>query len=141
VASLRIVAAMISREIEAQILRLHHAEHWPIGTLARQLHVHHATVRRVLAQAGIACGRDRARPSMIDAYVSFIQDTLTRYPTLRASRLYQMARERGYAGGPDQLQRRRASFRARSHSTHLWLRSDEVAPATSRSSRADGGSL
>ena len=92
---------MISRELEAHILRLHHAEHWPIGTLARQLHVHHATVRRVLRQAGIAIVRERPRPSMIDPYVSFIQDTLTRYPTLRASRLYQMARERGYAGGPD----------------------------------------
>jgi hypothetical protein len=28
-----------------------------------------------------------------------IPDTLRRYPTLRASRLYQMARERGYADG------------------------------------------
>ena len=45
---------MISRALEAEILRLHHAEHWPVGTLARQLQVHHATVRRVLAQAGVA---------------------------------------------------------------------------------------
>ena len=42
---------MISRALEAEILRLHHAEHWPVGTLARQLQVHHATVRRVLAPA------------------------------------------------------------------------------------------
>ena len=30
---------MISRELEAEILRLYHAEHWRIGTLARQLRI------------------------------------------------------------------------------------------------------
>ena len=44
---------MIPRALEAEILRLHHTEHWPIGTIARQLRVHHGTVRRVLAQAGV----------------------------------------------------------------------------------------
>jgi len=28
---------MIARALEAEILRLHHAEHWPIGTIAAQL--------------------------------------------------------------------------------------------------------
>jgi transposase len=104
---------MISRELEAEILRLHHAERWPIGTLARQLHVHHTTVRRVLRQAGIAIVRERPRPSMIDPYVSFIEDTLARYPTLRASRLYQMARERGYPGSPDHFRHQVALYRPR----------------------------
>jgi len=40
-------------DIEAQILRFYHAEKWTIGTIARQLHVHHSVVRRVLAQAGL----------------------------------------------------------------------------------------
>jgi IS30 family transposase len=44
---------MISRAMEAEVLRLHHAERWPIGTIARQLMLHHSTVRRVLAQAGV----------------------------------------------------------------------------------------
>jgi len=95
------VAAVISRELEAEILRLYHAERWPIGTLARQLHVHHATVRRVLTQAGIPAVQQSARRSMADPFVPFIQEILTRYPTLRASRLYHMVRERGYPGRPD----------------------------------------
>jgi hypothetical protein len=45
---------MISRHLEAEILRLYHAEGWRIGTLSRQLKLHRDTVRRVLAQAGIA---------------------------------------------------------------------------------------
>jgi len=44
---------MIPRALEAEIVRLHHTEHWPVGTIARQLRVHHGTVRRVLLQA---CG-------------------------------------------------------------------------------------
>jgi len=38
----------IPPEIEAQILRLFHAEHWPIGTIATQLAVHHSVVARVI---------------------------------------------------------------------------------------------
>ena len=42
---------MIPRALEAEILRLYHSEHWPIGTIARQLRVHHCTVRRRLKEA------------------------------------------------------------------------------------------
>ena len=48
-------------DIEAQILRYYHAEKWTIGTIARQLHVHHSVVRRVLAQAGLPRHRRRSR--------------------------------------------------------------------------------
>ena len=43
-------------DIAAQILRYYHAEKWTVGTIARQLHVHHSVVRRVLAQAGLHDG-------------------------------------------------------------------------------------
>jgi len=104
---------MISRALEAEILRLHHAEGWPVGTLARQLHVHHSTVRRVLGQAGIAAAHQSTRPQMIDRFVPFIQETLARYPTLRASRLYRMVRERGYPGAPDHFRAIVARLRPR----------------------------
>jgi transposase len=104
---------MISRELEAQILRLHHAEHWPVGTLARQLKVHHSTVRRVLGQAGIPAAHQYARPSMVEPFVPFIQETLARFPTLRASRLYRMVRERGYPGASDHFRALVARYRPR----------------------------
>jgi transposase len=104
---------MISRELQAEIVRLHHAEHWRIGTIARQLHVHYTVVRRVLTAAGIALAPQITRPSQLDAYVPFIQDTFTHYPTLRASRLYRMVRERGYRGGPDHFRHMVARYRPR----------------------------
>src|SRR5579871_3334147 len=106
-------AAMISRELEAQILRLYHAEHWPVGTLARQLSIHHHTVRRVLGQAGIPATVKYTRRSMVEPYLPFIQETLTRYPTLRASRLYRMVCERGYPGRPDHFRTLVARYRPR----------------------------
>jgi transposase len=92
---------MISREKEKEILRLYHAEKWPIGTIGTQLEVHHCTVRRVLAQAGLEGGLRSTRPSMADPYIPFIVEQLKKYPRLTASRLYQMVKERGYPGAPD----------------------------------------
>ena len=92
---------MISKELEAKILRLYHIEKWKIGTISTQLHVHHSAVRRVLAQSGAKEVVRMKRASMIEPFLPFVKQTLERYPRLTASRLYQMVRERGYPGGPD----------------------------------------
>jgi len=92
---------MIPPELEAEILRLYHAEHWRVGTIARQLQVHHSTVRRVLLQSGVPAAGSAVRPSIADPFLPFIRATLEKYPTLCASRLHQMVKARGYAGGPD----------------------------------------
>lgn len=89
----------ISKEIEAKILRYHHVERWPIGTIGRQLGVHHSVVRRVLSQAGISEKKTLSKESIVTPYLPFIQKTLEDYPALAASRLYAMAQERGYPGG------------------------------------------
>lgn len=84
-------------ELEAEIVRLHYAEHWPVGTIATQLDAHPEQVRRVL---GLGEPRAPAAPRarLVDPYRPFIDEQLARYPTLRATRLYDMLRQRGYAG-------------------------------------------
>lgn len=84
-------------ELEAEIVRLHYAEHWRVGTIATQLDRHPDVVRRVL---GIGAPRapSQLRPRLVDPYREFIDDTLRRYPKRRATRLYDMLRERGYTG-------------------------------------------
>jgi transposase len=100
-------------DIEAQILRYYHAEKWPVGTIARQLHVHHNVVRRVLARAGLPRIGSPPRRSKIDAYLPFVLQTLETFPTLTASRLYGMVCERGYRGGPDHFRHLIACHRPR----------------------------
>jgi len=89
----------ITPEQEAQVLRYHHVEKWRIGTIARQLHIHHYSVERVLRQEGVPV-IGNARQSIIDLYLPFVRETLEKFPTLTASRLYIMCKERGYTGGP-----------------------------------------
>jgi transposase len=103
----------ISPETEAQILRYYHAERWRIGTIATQLCVHHGTVLRVLTQAGLPRTGIAPRASRIDPYLPFVRETLAQFPTLTASRLYVMVKERGYPGRPDHFRHLVALHRPR----------------------------
>jgi transposase len=104
---------MIARQIETEILRLYQIEHWVVGTIAAQLRIHHSTVSRVLAQAGVPAAQTTAHRSIVDPYRAFMVETLTKYPTLRASRLHTMVRERGYPGGADHFRALVAQLRPR----------------------------
>ena len=103
----------LTPEIEAQILRYYHAERWRIGTIAAQLHVHRDSVARVLAQAGLPALGPVRRPSAVDPYLPFILETLAQFPRLRASRLYDMVKDRGYPGRPDHFRHLIARHRPR----------------------------
>jgi transposase len=104
---------MIPKETEAEIVRLFHGEKWPVGTIATQLGVHHTTVQRVLGQVGVEPKVVAPRPSMADPFVAFIVEQLGKYPELRASRLYEMVKARGYPGGADHFRRVVARHRPR----------------------------
>lgn len=103
----------VSREIEVEILRLSTVEKWPVGTIATQLGLHHGVIRRVLEQAGMPPPRDQPRASKVDPFVPFMRETLEKYPRLRASRLYVMAKERGYTGSEGHLRRKVRELRPR----------------------------
>jgi transposase len=96
---------MISLLQRAEMRRLFYVEHWPIGTIADALGVHHQTVRRALNRdRGIHPG-PQIRPSQLDPYKAFIAATLEQYPRLRATRLWAMLRDRGYLGSAVQVRR------------------------------------
>jgi len=83
---------------EAEIRRLHFAERWKVGTISAQLQLHPDAVRRVvglLSERRVAPPR---QPSLIEPFAAFIDETLARYPRLRATRLYDMIGPRGYKG-------------------------------------------
>lgn len=101
----------INPEMEAEIVRLFHAEGWRQGTIARQLGIHHSTVRRVLSRRGFLPPPVVQRRSKIDPYVPLIKRTLEKFPKLNSARLYQMAKERGYSGAPDHFRHMVARLR------------------------------
>ena len=114
----------ISDELRAQILRYHFVEGWRVGTIASQLGVHHYTVERALSEAGVERERQRRRrASKLDPYMAFITETLERFPTLTAARLFDMVKARGYPGGPDHFRHCIAQLRPhRPREAYLRLR-------------------
>jgi transposase len=102
----------ISADQQALIRRLYHGEKWRVGTIARQLGVHHATVARVLA-AGEEAVTTAQRPALIDPFIPFVRATLERFPKLPASRLYAMVRDRGYPGSASHFRHQVALLRPR----------------------------
>lgn len=113
----------VSNDLKAKILRYHHVEKWPVGTIASQLGVHHGTVKRVLSETGVDKAAILVKPSIINPYLSFIMDQLQRHPNLTASRLYNMVVERGYEGGSDHFRHLISCYRPKKHAeAYLRLR-------------------
>ena len=101
----------MSAELEAEIHRLSAAESWPPGTIARQLAIHIDVVHRVL---GLQAPPLHVRKgTFVDAYVPFMREQLVRWPTLRATRLFDMLKERGFPGSPRTVREHVARLRPR----------------------------
>src|ERR1700749_2723953 len=95
---------MIDAALFARIRRLFFAEHWKVGTIATELGLHHDTVERALEWSG-QTGTPQVRPTILDPYKDLIQQVLTQHPKLRASRVYEMVKARGYPGSAIQVRR------------------------------------
>ena len=81
----------------AAIRRLLYGEHWKVGTIAVQLGLHRETVRAAVERETGGVRPSLCRPSILDPYPPFIRDT-AQCPRLRATRIHEMVRQRGYTG-------------------------------------------
>lgn len=94
-----------------EIRRLYDAEKWKRGTIASELGVHPDVVDRVLDAGASPALLAAPRPRLIDPYVDFIDETLKAHPRLRATRLFDMIRMRGFEGGIAVVRRHVAEVR------------------------------
>lgn len=112
---------MISPELRAEIRRLFYAEHWKVGTIAAALGVHPDAVRLAIEVERLSPRTARLGVSKLDPYFPFVRETLERYPRLRATRLLEMLRPRGYEGSVVQLRRAVARLRPKRCEAYLRL--------------------
>ena len=96
---------MISREQHARIRRLFFAEHWKVGTIAAELGLHSDTVERAIEVERFGARVQAPRPSTLEPFKPFVIATLEQHPRLRATRLHEMLRLRGYTGSVKTLRR------------------------------------
>jgi transposase len=89
---------MIDAELYARIRRLFFAEHWKIGTIATELGLHHDTVELAVEPRRFVKRGLISSVTLLDPYRAFIEQTLEQYPRLRATRICDMIRDRGYKG-------------------------------------------
>jgi len=111
---------VIDIDTVTRIRNLHHAEKWPVGTIAAQLGLHHDTVERALREEEALQTPPRA--SGLDSYLSFIHETLQRHPRLTATRLAMMLRQRGCTMSTRQVRRKVAELRPRPREAFLRRR-------------------
>lgn len=113
---------MIAPDLIVKIRHLYFAEHWKIGTIATQLGLHHDTVRAAIGSASFNRTRRELSNQRTTAYLDFIRQTLKEYPRLRATRIFQMIRARGYQGSLSQLRRVVSALRPSVEEAFLQLR-------------------
>ena len=100
----------LTLELRTEIQRLSQVERWPIGTIARHLHLHHGVVRRALMP------KKTPRPPrvhLLEPYLPTLRELLERYPGLTATRLHFSLRELGYPGGVAQVRRAIRKYKLR----------------------------
>jgi transposase len=111
---------VIDPETVNQIRQLYYAEHWPVGTIARDLGLHRDTVARALHDAPRA--KPGPRPSRFDQYLEYAREVLTKHPRLTSTRLGAMLRERGLVMSARQVRERVADLRPPRRETFLRRR-------------------
>ena len=111
---------MISPETRARIRRYFYVEHWKIGTIASELSVHPDAVRNAIESQRFNHTQP-LRASVVDPYIGFIRQTLDQHPRLRATRIFQMIRDRGYSGSIVQLRRTVSHLRPQKSEPFLQL--------------------
>lgn len=95
---------MITPETRVQIRHYFYAEHWKIGTIARELGLHPETVRSAVEAQRLG-GTQPLRPSCVDPFLPFVRHAGTASAAMRHPRLPDGARPR--------LRRQRRSVAAR----------------------------
>lgn len=96
---------MIDAAQRARIRRLFFAEHWRIGTISSELGVHHDAVRRAIESDRFVRANALVRPTMLDPYKGLVGKILDDHPRLRATRVFEMLRARGFPGSVVQVRR------------------------------------
>lgn len=87
-------------EQEQEILRLYVRKCMTINSIATHFHVNRSVIERILKKCGelVEVNSKKQRDSYFDNYIEFTKEILEKYPNITASRVFMMAKNRGYQG-------------------------------------------
>ncbi len=110
---------MISIEKVAEVHRLFYVEHMTINAIAKHLGLHHDSVERTLSPEKFR--NKRYKGSKLDIFEQYIAETVDQYPRIKAPRLTELLRDRGYVGSVSNVRRYVRSHRKRHYQAYLRL--------------------
>src|SRR5262249_5456257 len=113
---------VVSGELLLTTRRLFFAEIWKLGIIALRLVLHPAPAPAAIGSDVFNRAKRERLHQLTTPYLEFIRQTLDEYPRLRATRIFQMIRARGYEGSVSQLRRVLARLRPSASEAFLRLR-------------------
>lgn len=97
-------------------------EGWKIGSIAKEVGLHPTSVQRHLNKSASKEASDESeKASVLDPWISLLEATLEKYPTVRATRLHSMLKQRGYKGSIYPIRRFCRKNRSRKQKAFLDL--------------------
>ena len=93
-----------SQELIAKVRRLHFYEHYTIHAVSQTVKLHRDTVRRIL-YGDMEASDGKMSISILDPYKEVIDSHLEQYPSIRATKIYQLLVDRGYKGSISTVRR------------------------------------
>lgn len=96
---------MLSPEERTEIRRLFFAEHHTVNAIATSLRLHHDTVKGAIDTASFNAKAAQHRQSLLDPFLPIVKSTIESVPNVRATRMIDILKDRGYTGGIDILRR------------------------------------
>lgn len=96
---------MIDIETWAEARRLFYVEHQTINAITNALGIHHSTVKRAIGAERFVNHTILRKNADLERFNSVILDTLERVPRVRATRLLELLKERGFSGSVYQVRR------------------------------------
>ena len=89
---------MIPLELVVKIRRLFYAEHHSMNSIAEAVNVHRDTVRKAIEAESFQRQRPLRPRTLIDPYMLLINESLREIPTIRATKLMELLRPKGFKG-------------------------------------------
>jgi transposase len=93
-----------SPELIAQIRRLHFYEHYSIHAVSQVVELHRDTVKRIL-YGDDTPEKSSGRICILDPYGDVVKNHLERYPSIRATTLFRILKDKGFLGSVSSLRR------------------------------------
>lgn len=113
---------MMTPEQHTEIRRLFFADHHTINAIATSLGLHHETVQRALGTSSFNARAAAVRQSILDPFVPLLETTLETVPRIRATRMTEILRDRGFVGSVYLVRRLlRQRRRSKSEEAHFRL--------------------